>query len=833
MRPLALVASIAQALMPFTATAATALILETSAPEGFAELTEPQWVVVDIYFGSRSLGAAQVVVTPESIQFQDPEAVLALLPDVLDRDQVLRNLAGKLARNSHRICYSKYQNNCGFLEPEEVAVIYDDSKYRLDLFIAKALLPQQQAVREPFLPDSSSDFSLVQNLTGTWSGVHVGSGQNTRAFSLLGNTIASTGEGALHAQWWASDSQGAGLQAFHWTRDYRGKAYSIGLFRPTDTLSYFSSNQAIYGIEYRSSDLTRQDISQQQGAPIEVNMPVRGRVEIYRNNQLIFSDLLEAGNQLVKTSTLPAGSYDVEVRTFDEAGRSINRFNTLFTKDSLLPPPDEWRWSMMAGRPAKIGTGERIPDHFENSLVRASLARRVTDNTGLFTTAATSGDQQLLELGSRWVGRSFEVSPSLVKTSDDRNGYRLHALLRTPLFTASASELRLDSPATPTGINRYDLLPTGYFQRNASIHSEVFSGQASLRYTKRDQPQVLDSGGFALGNEFAGARTLVTLEYRKNFLQNTHWLGDLLLSHSDADGEQYTAFGIQFRQRSPRWYNTATLRSEHSGSAGTEVRAGLRSNWNDEDTFAAKLEQQFTIETTGNEHYIEGRSHFAGRMGYIHSTVNYVNSLDTDAVNYAGAFSTNLITNGDNVAWGGEQALESAVIIDIDGSDDRQFEILVDGRRRGYANGGERSVINLPAFESYDIALRPLDSNLYDYRETRESVTLYPGNVTSTNYHIRPLILVFGRLLSQGTPVAQTRISIGEASGVTDEYGVFQMEMYGDPRTLRAPDVIWGDCRVPLPRQASGEDWLNLGVIDLATATCPREPLAMKAHADQ
>ena len=828
-----MVVGLAQALLPITVTAAPAFILETSAPEGFAELTEPQWVVVDLYFGSRFLGAAQVVVTPESVQFQEPEAVLALLPDVLDRKLVLQGLSTRLARNSHRICYSKHQSDCGYLEPEQVAVIYDDSKYRLDLFFAPSLLPQQQAIRDPYLPDSSSDFSLVQNLTGTWSGVDAGHGRSTQSFSLLGNTIASNGEGGLHAQWWATDTQGAGLQSLHWTRDYRGKAYSVGLFQPANSLSYFSTNQSIYGIEYRSSDLTRQDISQQQGAPIEVNMPVRGRVEIYRNNQLIHSELLEAGNQLLNTSTLPAGSYDVEVRTFDEAGRSINRFNTLFTKDSLLPPPGEWRWSLIAGKPAIIGTGENIPDYFDDNLVQASLGRRLTDNTGIFTTAATSGSQQLLELGARWVGNAFEISPSVVETSDGRGGYRLQALLRTHLFTASASELRLDAPESAVSPGGYNLLPSGYFQRNASIHSNLFGGQTSLRYTQRDQPQVIDSGAFNLDTEFVGARTLVTLEYRKNFLQSALWQGDMVLSHSDADGEQYTAFGFQFRHRTPRWQNTASVRSEYSDTEGSDIRAGLRSQWNDGEIWAAKLEQELAAETTGDEHFLESRTHLAGRMGYIHSTVNYVDSPDSRAMNYAGAFSTNLISTGDTFAWGGDQALESAVSVNIDGSKDRQFEILVDGRRQGYANGGDRSVINLPAFDSYDISLRPLDSNLYDYRETRESVTLYPGNVTSTSYNIRPLVLVFGRLLSKGSPLPQTRISIGEYSAVTDEYGVFQMEMYVDPGSMRAPDVVWGDCRVPLPRQDSGEDWLNLGAIDLASAKCPGKSYAMKAHADQ
>ncbi|GAB2879294.1 TcfC E-set like domain-containing protein [Microbulbifer echini] len=819
----ALVFCLAQAIHTdtFAATAAT-FLLETSAPEGFDTLIEPQQLLADLYYGGRYIGAAQITADPTHIHFDQPELLLPHLPELLDRAAVLTAISKPLLKNSQYLCRTTRQKHCGYLLPEQVAVIYDESRYRLDLFFSADLLPQEAAITDPYLPASTSAFSIVQNLNGTWSGVESDRGGNSHSATLNGNTIVSFGEGALHARWSAATEQHNQIGALHWYRDYRGKAYSVGLLQPQGGWHYFGSQNTLYGLELRSSQLSRTDTKHRQGAPLEINMPVRGRVEIYRDKRLIHTEMLEAGNRLLNTSTLPHGAYEIEVRTFDEMGRALHRHIEFFTKDSLLPAPGEWSWNFHAGQPAhSFSNTQMLPKRYDDLLVQGSISRRLTSNLGLFAAASSTREQQLYELGTRWVGHYFEISPSLVTSDDGRSGHRIQALLKTPFATLSAIDTRLDNATIFNEPNSLQLLPSGYSQRSLAVQSGLFGGQLALRLRERDSSYHLLPGEQA--DRLESARKLTTLSFKRNIFKSAKWLGSATLSYSEADEHEYTGLEVEFRRRSKHWQHSANLHSERSNHSGREQRLALQTRWHDRDLWAAEFEQQLSAEKSTQTRYLESRSYLAGHFGYLNSTLGFNSDNTGKAFNYLGGFSTNLIATGNTLAWGGERTLESAVIIEIDGSDQQDFEVLVDGTRRGYAKGGKKSVINLPAFKSYDLSLRPLDNGFFDYREQSETFTLYPGNVNATTYQIEQQRLILGRLTDMGEGLPNTRLSIGGHSTTTDQYGVFQLEINTNQKSLLSQELTWDLCRAPINIQSAGENWLNIGTIEQSEASCQVE----------
>lgn len=805
--------------------ATTAFTLETSAPAGFEDLTEAESLVADIYFGGRPVGTAQISVDLHTVQFSNPEIVFKLLPETLQPDAILAALKQVQPRNSNKVCRRKSQLDCGFLVPESLGLIYDDSRFRVDIFIAPALLPQQSAIASPYLPDATSEFSFIQNLTGAWSGVNSNLGASSQSASLFGTSILSFGESGLHSQWSTTDEGNPFIHELHWTRDYQGKAYSIGLLQPESYFSSFIPSPYLYGVEYRSSNNSRADNFYREGTPLEINMPTRGRVEVHRDNRLLYSSLVEAGNQLLDTSNLPGGAYEVEVLTFDEGGRPLNRFNRFFAKDALLPPAGEWSWELLAGTPASSTEDDTLPDRADTYYLKGSLARRVSDNAGVFTTAASTDSEQLLEVGTRWIQEYFEFSPSAIYGSTGSRGYRVLAQLHTPYFDFGASETRITgTPADSVEAAPYRILNRDAFNRSLTLSSQVFGGRAAIRHSESDQQQSLGSAAVILDDDVGSADELTTFEFQRNIMRSRFWYGDFRFSHSIAEGEQQlTALTFQFRFRGDRWSSGSTLRYDRDETGNGVARVGLNSSWNDRDLWAYDVSQQFSAEAAEDDYYLGSQTRVAGRRGYLTSTLAHRNNRDSNlrTTNYLGSFSTSLMTSGDAFSWGGERTLNSAVIVDINGSEGQDFEILVDGTRRGYAKGGSQSAISLPSFRTYELSLRPLADGFYDYRESRETITLYPGNVATTGYQVQTLIVVLGRLVNGDTPLRNTRISIGDYSAVTDDYGVFQIEIHGTPQTLRVPPVQWGDCRVDIPEQSAADDWINIGIVDLAKAHCP------------
>ncbi|MCH9691533.1 MAG: TcfC E-set like domain-containing protein [Gammaproteobacteria bacterium] len=805
-------------------------VLETSAPKGFEALTAPQELVADLYYGSRAIGAAHITVDPQYIRFTSPMSVLSLLPETLDESALMFSLKTPQPKNTQYVCRSAGQVNCGHLTPDKFGVIYDEERYRLDIFIAPELLPQQPAIDNPYLPDSSSEneFSIVQNLRGTWSGVENDWGSGSYSATLNGNTIIGFEESALHANWSVASEEGYQLNTLHWTRDYRGKAYSVGLLQPQG--GSLLTQEALYGVELRSSLRSRTDINYLQGAPIEVNMPVRGRVEVYRNKRLIHTEMMEAGNHLLNTSTMHSGSYEVEIRTFDETGRALSQYIEFFSKDSQLPPPGEWRWSFQAGLPTRnYSTGTLpehdnsagiLPEHYNSGLVQGSVARRLTDNLGLFSSVAATEKEQLFKLDARWIGRYMELSPSLMVTNQGRIGYGLQARMKTRFGTLSAMETKFETASTAIQNENYHFLSNGYSQRNLQWQSNIFGGWLSLRYSERNQPQRLPSEEFTFG----AAEKLTTLEFGRTIFQSLNWFGEFTISHSEADDERYTSVGIQFRRRTDHWQHSVALRSESNNQGGRAEQLDARVDWYDQDLWAAEVEQHFLVKKETGGNFLESQTQIAGNRGYLNATVGFKRHQAGNSINYLGGFSTNLVGVNDALAWGGEKSLNSAVIIDIEGSEKKDFEILVDGNRRGYAKGGAQSVISLPAFKSYDLSIRPLDDGFFNYRERRKLLTLYPGNVSLEKYQILSQTLAFGQLKKDGKALAGIKVSIGKYNTLTDQSGIFQLLFYPEKNKSLSEYITWGNCRSPVIKaNGSAESWLNLGEIEQSKALCQTE----------
>ncbi|MCO1335693.1 TcfC E-set like domain-containing protein [Microbulbifer sp. OS29] len=796
-------------------------ILETGVPSGFEDLSQPQFIVADLYYGSQQIGTAQITVYLRHIEFNDPITVFNLLPESLDPILLKQLLSQRQDKNSHRLCQNTSQMDCGYLIPEDFAVIYDDDQYRLDIYFSPNLLPQEEAIAAPYLPSASSGFSLIQNLSATWAGVSSKDYNNNYSATFNGNTIVGFGENALRSQWHYTDVQGHQISSLHWTKDFRGKTYSAGLFQPQGNYSYFNTSQAIFGIEYRNSYRTRTDLSHQQGALIEVNMPVRGRVEIYRENRLIHTELLDAGNRVVNTTTLPSGAYEIDIRTFDESGRPLKNFSDFFAKDFYLPAPGEWHWSLLAGLPTNIRSYQGLPEYYREGIARAYLGRRISDNIALFSSFSAAENQQVVEIGARWVGSRLELSPNFVADSKGQQGYRLDALFTTPYFTLSASSTKLSKAEAFYLSENYPLLRTGFRQRNIGLQSHILGGNISFRYSERESLFTENEHIFNSPTNTSNSNKLTTLSYQRTILKRRNWFGNLTISYNDADGEKYSSIHFLFRYRTNHWQHSASIRHELGNNlTDTPHKFAFNSRWFDHDLWAPQVEQAIGGEVSENSHHLESHTRISGHQGFLNTSISLSDEESNRTTNYLGTFSTNIITTGTRFAWGGERALESAIIVDIDGSDRKEFEVLVDGKRHGYAMGGGKSVINLPAFQSYDISLRPLDNGFFEYREKSQLVTLYPGNVTETNYKIQPLYVIVGRIISYGNGLPETLITIDDHQVTTDQFGVFQLEVPIDIQGYSNLEVKWLDCRIEVQVEDSGENWINLGTLQQSDAYC-------------
>lgn len=824
--------------------ASAAFTLDTAAPSGFEDLIEPTTIVIDVYYGNRLLSQnVSATVTPDTVTFNDPQQLLSLLPTVKNTTAILQRLKQTLAANNHLICHTAAQKNCGVAEAQVLEVIYNPETFRADIFIGADFLTEATLLQDPYLPPATNRFAVSQQFSGNWSGARnltYDDDPGGDSFTLFSDSVISFGEASLQARGSYSRAVGENrlndqvrLSDAFWTKDYRGRAISAGLFQPAGIDSQFVSTNSIYGVELYRSDNTRLDATNNNGTPVEVHMPVSGRVEVYRNEQLIHSQMLEAGNRLLDTTLLPNGSYDISVVTYSEDGRPLGEFQQFFAKDSRLPPAGEWQWNILAGAAANPSTEDAIPGVTQELILQAGAARRLAENFGLSVGVAADETTRLVELGARWVSKYVDLTPSWLITDSGRSGTRINLSLRSPWATLTLQEASLEEPDTPNGDNlSAELLGQGYDYRSASAVIPFGKARVTARYSERDSAVGVSDPQLQLADRTFSSNRLTTLELLYPLLRSKDWNGDLRFGFNQSGDEQIWTLNFQLRQYGGHWNNSGYLRSESASSSGMEHYGGFSSSWNDGALWAADVQQQVNLEAGAGRQALRSNTRYAGRRGSINSSINYLNASE-ESLSYTGRFNTTFASDGDYFSWGGEGTYNSSVLVDINGTSDDLFEILVNGNRRGYAKGGDQSLVSIPAFDSYQVAVRPLGDGFYSYADQSDFITLYPGNMASKQYEIKSLVLVVGKVVRADKPVVNATFRIGEQKATTDKYGIFQLEYYAAPGKRKFTHIIWNNCQVPVPELSGDRSWLNLGSIDLNDAACvanqEERPLASTA----
>jgi len=195
-------------------------------PPGFENLLQPQDAIVDVYFGGRRRGTAMVRFEPGRLQFNEPKAVMALLPRPAEAAAIYRDLAAALPTHPELVCEGRGQTGCGNLTPERIGIIFDADRFRVDVFINPRLLPTNDPYAEKYLPTPAAGASLVEILSGAVSG----SDQFGSEYDLQSQTITGFHAGRLRSDFSYSSQFGFLTDTLAAEIDQLGLRYTAGLF---------------------------------------------------------------------------------------------------------------------------------------------------------------------------------------------------------------------------------------------------------------------------------------------------------------------------------------------------------------------------------------------------------------------------------------------------------------------------------------------------------------------------------------------------------------------------------------------------------------------------
>ncbi len=789
--------------------------IELSEPLGFSALTAEQSVIADIYFGNKRIGEARVTYQPGSLTFADPAKLVAMLPDLADASAVLVALsASDLPSNPGLVCTPGADPaKCGHLAPQAAGIIFDQDRFRIDVFVNPQLMTVKAAVGRQYVQRPEAGVSIVNAIGAVMSG----SSQGPRYYNIQNNFILGDGDRRLRAEF--AYATGFGVQADRLVAeiDKPERRYLAGAFWAPGT--DLIGRRKMLGIGIETQIDTRLDKDEVWGNPLVVFLNQRARVDIVRDGRVLTSRIYDAGNQSLDTRGLPNGAYEVTLQIVEAGGgrRDEKRF---FSKNQSIAAVGQKIYFAYAGVLADDNRRSFIAPT-SIPFFQAGAARRLTTHLAIDATMLATNRAVMGEVGGYVLSPLAQIRLAAVVSSKGQYG----GLLQVGSQSSSRFGFNVD-------LRRIAVAKRQVLASPEALAPDAFTGgaDATMPLARNNFSQVSGSLSYSLPSARIGFAASYRREtnqpdsysygpsFRWEFLRRGQLRmsanGDLAITSQGRSG--FIGLGLQLLGAKSSFDAGAGLRSastkgegSHSGGVGT-----LRGSWQDDNFAGAELNLGAGYDHDLEHDLLNASAEMRGDKVSLQGDVIHSLGQSSNPTQYSLGFQTSIGMSGGRFAFKGRDQNDSMVIVKIDGAgpDDR-FDVLVNDGRAGTVRGNSSAAVAVPAYRQYEFRIRQTGGDLLHYDGEARRVGLYPGNVTRLSWSARKVAAMFGRLLLEsGEPVRMATVTNPAGISETDDNGYFQIEA----ETGSAIDVALPGgrtCRIALPQVRPQDGYAPLGTL--------------------
>ncbi|HET9810462.1 MAG TPA: CS1-pili formation C-terminal domain-containing protein [Sphingomicrobium sp.] len=792
--------------------AAPSAIEADGVPDGFADLARERDLLVDVYFGGRKIGEARIMARSGYVRFKEPGRILALVPNIDIAPELSAAVAGNLKSNARLVCSDGTTKGCGLLEPAIAGVIFDEDRFRLDLFVNRKWLRLIRPDEDVYLPAPTAPLSLTSSMGFALSG----SSETAPVYNLQNRTIVAFHDARIRSDSSYASKFGLLVDTLVGEIDRPGVRYSGGLFwAPGVDLT---GQRRILGLGAATQFDTRTDRDSVRGTPLILFLDQPARVDVMIDGRLLDSRSYEAGNNILDTSNLPDGSYSLLLR-IHEAGGAVREERRFFARNADIAPVGQPIYFAYAGILANSRPGRPI-SLSSDLFYQFGTARRLNDKVALDLTVIGTGRRPVLEAGT-WLMSSLgrlRVA-GLVSAAGDHG-----ALVQLSSGNTGRLAFNFDlrwiwshdgKPVIPLSrrVDTFNAVPLegaelgsgSYTQASGSIGYRLGAAYLALIGSlRKDEGSPAD---YSVGPNLNwplvstnGLQVALQADAQLTRTATAGYLGVRLFFNSGGYSVSSTAGrrGISSRDEAAasrtRAVGDTTAHFSTSREDGTDL------------SLAAGLSRE--LESTAGH----AQGSLYSRFGNLRGEVRHDFEGDR-RTQYGLTLQTAAVANRDDFVIGGRALAESALLVSVDGTRGQsEFDILVDNQPRGRVRSGGSLSIFLQPYQAYSVRLRPVDAASVWFDSAAREFTLYPGNVEHLRWTVEHLVTVFGRAVRpDGTPVADATITSRRGIGRSDSNGYFQIEVSDNGSLAFASKE--SACTVTVAGSNPGSDYIPLGKV--------------------
>lgn len=761
-------------------TPSQAISVSQEIPEGFEGLDGPRETAVDLFYGGLKIGSFRAIYTPTKIAFANVDEIVSKIPAVKSDSlsKIKDALTGELPTHASAICGPVPEENCGRLEPEIIALIFDESKFSAEVFINPSMLEVQDSHTEKILPPAPQIFSAVHSLNGGFFGTEGA----PESFSLLTNSTMAYGAGRVNLLAAATDQEQR-ISTLSASLDKWGLESKIGFFdsHATSILGQFPMSGISVGTSFNTNLALRNALGNQ----LTIFLPQRSYVTLLYNNVIYSTDFYEAGNQVLNTDSLPDGAYEVtlRIRTLNNEITEETRF---FAKNFQIPPSDQVIYYFQAGTVINNqGAFRTFPKPGDELIISGGLLKRLGAATGLNMDAHLIGDEVFAEVGAfLLLPPNHQLRTSVLAGSSEDIGLALSYLgySSDQLISYSANLRSIQSGGESS--NAADIDPI-------SVDANQFDGNISYKLSELSSLSLQAGYARSAGkSNYAYGPSFVT-DFWRDGSSNLSLRAE---SNVTQDGMAHSIF-LRFSMRLGAFGFDSQGSVIKTPANNKPVKGSdARITWNDDETLGQHTMIGAGISHTEESDVVSADLEHRSNMGNIKLLGNRAYKDSGQSQFYSGNMGFSVAHTLNDFAWGGSKQNTSGVIVKNTGNaEDVPMKVLLNNSEVAQFDTGKPLALLIPPYQSYKISVEPAVSESIDYDGSVKDVTLYPGNIVPLTWDINRVKVVLGNVvMPDGTPVTKAELVEARNISITDDTGLFQGELlaFGTVTFRRAKEVI-------------------------------------------
>lgn len=701
---------------------------------------------------------------------------------VIDRivfeDVVQTTELSQAVRNELGVLKKEFDADMQLKVTKDAFLQFDLESLYLELNVNKNALGTKFIARTDVLGESTSDhFSSVLNyrLGASYNDYN---GRNTSSNFLSLDSVSSLREhhvllnGSIYGI--GESNTRSDMYRALYERDFQGNRLAVGMMDTWSMQSIASLNalntSKVYGATYgNKSSTTIQDKSQSL-VPIVVFLPSAGTVQLYRDGRLLSIQNFSMGSHEVDTSNLPYGLYNVEVKILingQETSSYIAQVNKSLGRNSSVTGVLDWQvFGGMLEYMHRADRNSHLRDEKETWLIGVAAAKNypLWSGVGVRSTLYAFDSNAVAEVESNItlpLNTTFNVQSMLATDSS----YRASATINYSLPKGYGSVWAARSISDEG--NKLSFTETDNYDVGLSLNLKQFHKKLGFI-----------SAGYS--EDLANKYSTTNIEYNQNLFNNRY--ADLSvrvgMQRSDYKEQQnYDDKYIYFDLRLPisKWFN-AGLSSRNNNLL---ANASYKQSFNNSVISNVGIDLSQVV---NRKNYDISSDDFMA-SGYVSYDTKY-NTGTLSASGSENSHSFNYNSQGSIAATAkhlalGNNTLNSGVIIETGLKDKGKMSALINGQ--DYILSGKKNFIPLSPYKEYTVEFRN-DKNSLDSvtigQGRKNTVILYPGNVSVLQPEIKQMVTIFGRVLYPDGEVAVNKNihnHIGKA--ITDENGEFSLDI--------------------------------------------------------